>query len=308
MKIVCSFLTLLTLIGSVWANVEKAIFLGPSSLHIPTQRPNLYELYLQNISPAHHSLRTYLSADFPDPGASKGKESWFLLKDLTEGQRYEIRICWAATQPTQFWIYLHTLSEVFESLGLITSLTVFSEARQKSIVDFDEFATLDPHLGHDSTIESLDQSSVLFLQVYSAADYYTTNETLMHNVPPVIVDINGLSWADFTTLGFCMLTEFQRRGIAPLYPMAVLRGYLCRPTLVSYVPPPARSRLPAELWVMLINSLGNDHKARFNTLLVFYSELRPLGMAPPYKVLGDGGMDNDNIKDYDPAIRAALRR
>jgi hypothetical protein len=29
----------------------------------------------------------------------------------------------------------------------------------------------------------------LFLQVFAAADYYTTNKTIMNNVPPVFVDI-----------------------------------------------------------------------------------------------------------------------
>ena len=32
-------------------------------------------------------------------------------------------------------------------------------------------------------------SSLLFLQILAAADYYTTNTTLMSNVPPVYVDI-----------------------------------------------------------------------------------------------------------------------
>jgi ethanolamine transporter EutH len=32
-------------------------------------------------------------------------------------------------------------------------------------------------------------SSTLFLQIFAAADYYTTNKTLMEQVPPVFVDI-----------------------------------------------------------------------------------------------------------------------
>lgn len=31
--------------------------------------------------------------------------------------------------------------------------------------------------------------STLFLQIYAKADYYTMNQTLMENVPPVFVDI-----------------------------------------------------------------------------------------------------------------------
>lgn len=30
---------------------------------------------------------------------------------------------------------------------------------------------------------------MLFLQILTAADYYTSNKTLMENVPPVLVDI-----------------------------------------------------------------------------------------------------------------------
>jgi hypothetical protein len=36
---------------------------------------------------------------------------------------------------------------------------------------------------------SNDLSATLFLQVFAAADYYTTNKTLMENVPAVYVDI-----------------------------------------------------------------------------------------------------------------------
>ena len=32
-------------------------------------------------------------------------------------------------------------------------------------------------------------SSTLFLRVFAAADYFTTNKTLMEQVPPVYVDI-----------------------------------------------------------------------------------------------------------------------
>jgi hypothetical protein len=33
------------------------------------------------------------------------------------------------------------------------------------------------------------EASVLFLQILAAADYFTTNQTLMNEVPPVLVDI-----------------------------------------------------------------------------------------------------------------------
>src|SRR2546423_14558670 len=81
----------------VSANVEKTIFLGPPAITVPTQHPNLDDLYLISLSPLHATVRTHLNASFPAGGSPKGTETWVLLDGLTPGARYEVRICWLAT-------------------------------------------------------------------------------------------------------------------------------------------------------------------------------------------------------------------
>jgi hypothetical protein len=79
------------------ANVEKIIFLGPTSVQIPTQHPTLKDLQLHTLTPQNGTIRTKLRAEFPTNSSIWGETSWLLLEHLTEGQRYEVRICWAAT-------------------------------------------------------------------------------------------------------------------------------------------------------------------------------------------------------------------
>jgi hypothetical protein len=81
----------------VFANVEKEIFLGPTPIQIPTEPPTIEGLRLHALSPERWTFRTHLTAEFPTNSSINGKESWFLLEGLSEGQRYEGRICWAAT-------------------------------------------------------------------------------------------------------------------------------------------------------------------------------------------------------------------
>ncbi|KAI9814017.1 MAG: hypothetical protein M1827_003481 [Pycnora praestabilis] len=187
MRLVIYLNTLLLLFSTTAANVEKVIFLGPTRIAVPPEHPNLDDLRLNILTPSHWSLRTQLLAAFPNLEEPRGKDSWFLLKGLREGQRYELRICWAATQPTGFWLSTHTLPDVFENPSLISSLALYSETRQNTpeapTPAFYDLAQseLVPH-----TTES---SSLLFLQISSAADYFTTNKTLMTQVPPVDADI-----------------------------------------------------------------------------------------------------------------------
>jgi hypothetical protein len=82
------------------ANVEKVIFLGPSNVQIPTQHPTLQDLQLHTLSPQNGTVRTKLRAEFPTNASVWGEISWVLLEKLAEGQRYEVRICWAATVTT----------------------------------------------------------------------------------------------------------------------------------------------------------------------------------------------------------------
>jgi hypothetical protein len=87
------------------ANVEKTIFLGPAPVPVPQQPPTLSDLNLHTLTPGNNSIRTRLDREFPgiieETGdESRGVETWWLLDDLTEGQRYEVRVCWAAIVST----------------------------------------------------------------------------------------------------------------------------------------------------------------------------------------------------------------
>ncbi|KAF2084701.1 hypothetical protein K490DRAFT_17936, partial [Saccharata proteae CBS 121410] len=152
------------------ANVEKTIFLGPDPLQLPDVRPGLEDLRLSSLSPAKSTLRTRLPVSFA------GKQHWFLLEDLEEGRRYEVRICWAATQPTSFWLDTHTITTVLETPDLVSALASYSESIAESVLVTERSQTAEA-------------SSSLFLQIRAAADFYTTNKTLMNSPPDVKVDV-----------------------------------------------------------------------------------------------------------------------
>lgn len=81
---------------AVYANTEKVVFLGPSSLEVPLEPPMLQDLQLEALSPKLPSIRTHIEAEFPSDVSRYGQSTWLLLRGLREGQRYEVRICWAA--------------------------------------------------------------------------------------------------------------------------------------------------------------------------------------------------------------------
>ncbi|KAA6412698.1 MAG: hypothetical protein FRX48_03690 [Lasallia pustulata] len=184
---VCVTLSLCIL--PAFANVEKTVFLAPPTIHVPTDHPNLDDLQLHVFSPLQSSSRLTLDAAFPSTESPKGVESWYLLDDLNQGQRYEVRICWSATQPTSFWLYTHTLSTVFKTPALTSALASYSETRQSVQVNVDNIEPRIHKLTNTPSTPKPTQSSLLFLQVFAAADYYTTNKTLMNHVPLVAVDI-----------------------------------------------------------------------------------------------------------------------
>ena len=90
-------LCFLPLIASVVANVEKTIFIAPEAIDIPPQHPNLDDLHLDVLTPENPTLRTWLPASFRNPPNTRGTTSWFLLENLQQTQRHEVRICWPAT-------------------------------------------------------------------------------------------------------------------------------------------------------------------------------------------------------------------
>lgn len=84
-----------------------------------------------------------------------------------------------------------TLQNVFNEPALIGSLTGYAYARHEEI-DHSEHQKLVarraiPSPPSASSAET--KPSVLFLRVFAAADYYTLDQSLMENVPPVLVDI-----------------------------------------------------------------------------------------------------------------------
>ncbi|KAK4550612.1 hypothetical protein LTR36_000191 [Oleoguttula mirabilis] len=166
-----------TLLATADANTEKTIFVAPPPTTTPDAGPSFDNLNLFSLSPLQLSLRLPLPVAFPSDEQPRGIDSWYLLQGLTEAQRYEVRICWAAVQPTTFCLDVYNITHVFDTPDLITSLAVYSEARVRQ------------HLPDTEDTVSADKQSVLFLRVQSAADFFTTNTTLMNSPPDVNVDI-----------------------------------------------------------------------------------------------------------------------
>ncbi|CAN8104432.1 unnamed protein product [Discula destructiva] len=172
-------LCLLLGISLASANTEKTIFLGPETVNIPAHSTPLAALNIDTLTPDNFSLRTHLEAIFPTEDSPKGTETWLILDALTESQRYEVRVCWMAIQPTAFDLETYTLDTVFETPALITSLYKYSTSRQ---------STTPPPASSPPPAED-HQASLLLLRVSAAADYFTTNATLMAHPEPVLVDL-----------------------------------------------------------------------------------------------------------------------
>jgi hypothetical protein len=103
-------LTLLFLFTSAaLANTEKAIFLGPEPVPIPLTHPTLSDLHLDTLTPTNLTLRTQLAAQFPSAAHPQGTATWLVLDNLTPHQRYEVRVCWAATASLFYFIVMTLL-------------------------------------------------------------------------------------------------------------------------------------------------------------------------------------------------------
>jgi len=193
----------------VTANTEKTIFLGPPRVSVPASHPSLASLLVDTLTPqpsTSSTIRTQLNASFPrdspylaslpvslrSKNANElGTPSWFILDDLIPGQRYEVRVCWAATQPTAFTLETFPVDTVLETPELISSLSAYSYARHAQplntsvtygAADQDERRKRKP-TGTDT------QRSVLLLRIHAAADYFSLDKALMTSVPPVQVDV-----------------------------------------------------------------------------------------------------------------------
>ncbi|KAI4718866.1 hypothetical protein E4T48_04961 [Aureobasidium sp. EXF-10727] len=163
------------------ANVEKTIFTAPDSTNFGDARPNLMDLQLDVLSSKKLSVRTALPVIFPTEEHPRGLSSWYTLENLRPGQRYEVRICWAATQPTDFFLETFEVTTVFDTPGLLQDLSTYAEERQNILIADDS--------GDSGELTSAIKRSVLFLRVQSAANFYTIDKVLMQQPPPVYGDI-----------------------------------------------------------------------------------------------------------------------
>ena len=188
MMLASSYLFLAFLSAStILANVEKTIFIAPPALSLPDDS-SIDNLYLISLSHNFSSVRTKVNATFPDDEHPKGTETWMLLEGLQPRSRYEVRICWLATQPTAFSLYTHNFDIALGTPELISSLTEFAYARQAELSQDDLEKMLGRRVRPSGKAGSA-SSSLLLLQIFAAADYFSLNQTLMENVPPVVADV-----------------------------------------------------------------------------------------------------------------------
>lgn len=81
-----------------------------------------------------------------------------------------------------FWLYSHTVPDVFDDPALLSQLTSFAEQQA--------YKTDPSGLQGEEPGEAPDQAkSLLLLQVLASADFFTTNASLMSSPPRVLVDI-----------------------------------------------------------------------------------------------------------------------
>ncbi|KAK5743687.1 hypothetical protein LTR17_002594 [Elasticomyces elasticus] len=168
---------LFALLATTYANTEKVIFTAPPAIDIESSGPSFEQLQLQVITPKSTSRRLSLPVAFPRETKSRGVDAWYLLRDLSPAQRYEVRVCWAAVQPTNFVLDVFNTTHIFDTPDLIQDLAAYSETQQNK-----------QPIKQEST-KHHDQESILFLRVQAAADFFTSNKTLMSSAPPVDVEL-----------------------------------------------------------------------------------------------------------------------
>ncbi|KAI1817602.1 hypothetical protein GGS20DRAFT_582324 [Poronia punctata] len=169
------------LFSYVLGNTEKIIFTGPPPADIQSSDPPVDYSHLQSLTPRNNMIRTYVEAESPNNVPRDGKPSWILLEGLRESQRYEVRVCWAATQPTMFNLGVYEPESVVTDSELLSELSAYAVLLQeKAGSDID---VPSPILGPDIG------GSVLLLRILTTAEFHTGNHTLMGDAPPVFVDI-----------------------------------------------------------------------------------------------------------------------
>lgn len=171
-RLVVSF-ALFYMLVTVKANTEKTIFTAPPPAVPSPGDTNFSYRQLKQLTPDEPIIRASLDVTFPEKDDPWSSEHWYLLKHLKEGQRYEVRICWAAIQPTNFWLDVYGLNDASPDPSTYNSGRVVSNAQ-----DLTSLLEQDDHI-----------DSALLLRIRSAADFFTTNRTLMSSPHAVDVDI-----------------------------------------------------------------------------------------------------------------------
>ncbi|KAK5739859.1 hypothetical protein LTR17_004955 [Elasticomyces elasticus] len=171
------FALLFALLATTYANTEKVIFTAPPAINIESSGPSFEQLQLQVITPKDSSRRLSLPVAFPSGQQTKGVDAWYLLRDLSPAQRFEVRVCWAAVQPTNFVLDVFNTTHVFDTPDLIQDLAAYSETQQNK-----------QSIKQKST-KHYDQESILFLRLQAAADFFTSNKILMSSPPSVDVEL-----------------------------------------------------------------------------------------------------------------------
>lgn len=93
-----------------------------------------------------------------------------------------------AQQPTAFWLYTHTLTDVLEDPILLASLNMYSYAHSADL-ETSRFLEPSQRIQSSQRRSPVNSVSVLFLQIFAAADYYTLDQALMSKVPSVPADL-----------------------------------------------------------------------------------------------------------------------
>lgn len=127
------------------------------------------------------------------------------------------------------------MQEAFETPALISALTSYSYARHAKLTKAEVESLEARRWQQPGTTET----SLLFLQIYAAADYFSLNETLMQHVPSVHVDIildpyllNAFPKSLLPTAGFITLVAAFALALAPrIY--AFLLGVANRPSTID---------------------------------------------------------------------------
>ena len=79
-------------------------------------------------------------------------------------------------QPTEFWLDVYPIAEVFDTPELIQNLAEYA-------------GKPDRKRSEPLPLSGTSRESLLFLHVRAAADFFTTKKELMSNPPPVDLDI-----------------------------------------------------------------------------------------------------------------------